>query len=453
MGSFAPDGDPTTPGILLDMQNAQPTIKGFRAMPSLQPLGAALPAAHNGSIFAYYSDGSTSLIAGTTAHLYRYVAGAPVEFAGGATFAVTTRWRFFQFGDDVIATAIGTAPYVARGVAGAFAPLAGTPPSNAITGCTVLGTAFLFEGSNWHASASGVDNDWVPNIQTLAATGTLYDIPGPIVGAVPFYGNVIAFKQNSAFLGSFVGPPNSWSWQLISAMTGTWNQESIITLSDQVIFIGSDDFYTTSGSVPVRIPNRCAEWFFNNVDKTAIADTYGFYDESDGTAHWHFVSTQAPYAGVADLFISYNLRAQRWGMGHLNTRGVPYPPTNAPQGVEIHFDLNNIPQQSSGPPGAMRLLTGYLGDADRLTQLSRWRPKYNLGNPSGPVYPTSQTLSAYSTPSLGQSPTLSPTLATLGMDGWINLRQTGRWHQVSLATVGDCEIEAFTFEARVAGIR
>jgi hypothetical protein len=453
LGSFSPDSSPTDPGILLDMQNAQPTIKGFRAMPSPVAFGAALPANHNGSIEAFYSTGASSLIAGTTTHLYRYISGVPVEAAGGHLFAVTTRWRFFQFGDHVIATAVGTVPYVAAGSSGVFAPLGGSPPSDATTGVTVLGTPFLFQGPNWNAGAAGVDNNWVPNIQTLANNGTLYDIPGAIIGAVPFYGNVIAFKQNSAFLGSFVGPPNSWSWQLISAMTGAWNQESIITLSDQVVFIGSDDFYTTSGSVPQRIPSRCSEWFFNNVSMPDIASTYGTYDESEGIAYWFFVSNNAPIAGTPDLFISYNLRAQRWGKGHINLRGVPYPPTNAPASALTYFDLNNVPQQLSGPKAAMSLLTGYMGDGDRFTTLYRWRGKYNLGNPSGPVYPLGQNLAAFRSNNLGRPPVPSPEPPALGHDGWFNMRSTARYHQVSLATTGDCEIASFRFEARVAGTR
>ena len=403
-GSFEPDSDPTKPGILLDMQNAQPTVKGFRAMPSPVAIGTALPAASNGSIEAFYSDGSSSLIAGTGSHLYRYVSGVPVQYDGGNVFAVQSRWRFFQFGDDVIATAIGTLPFVASGATGSFSFLGGSPPANAVTGCSVLGTAFLFVGQTWNASAAGVDNNWTPNVQNLAANGSFYDIPGPVVAAVPFYGNVIVFKQNSVWLMSFAGPPNSWATQLISDMTGTWNQECVIPLADQVIFIGSDDFYTTSGSVPTRIPNRCAEWFFNNVNQTFIGSTYGFYDESNGTAYWHFVSKAALYSAIPDLFISYNLRARRWGTGHLNVTGVPYSPVNSPIGAHTYFDINSVPQQLSGPKGPMFLTTGYMGDTDRLTKLLRWRPKFALGTPAGPGYPSAQNLAVFQVNQTGHVP-------------------------------------------------
>jgi hypothetical protein len=94
-----------------------------------------------------------------------------------------------------------------------------------------------------------------------------------------------------------------------------------------------------------------------------------------------------------------------------------------------------------------------MGSPDRLTQLTRWRPKYNLGNPQGPGLPSKQNLAAYHVDVLGHPPAPSPTLPVLGTDNWFNLRQFGRYHQVSLATVGDCEVASYSFESRVGGIR
>src|SRR5580698_4608055 len=76
IADFAPDLDPASPaqgqGILLDMDQCFPTLKGFQALNSAQPFVAgALPEVPIGSTVAYYSDGSTQEWAGTTDHLYR----------------------------------------------------------------------------------------------------------------------------------------------------------------------------------------------------------------------------------------------------------------------------------------------------------------------------------------------------------------------------------------------
>ncbi len=443
---FAPDQALDTPGIILDAFAAQPTIKGFAAMPSPTVFGSALPAAPQGATVAYYSTGMSSVIAGTATKLYRYVSGAPVETAGGQTFAPTTRWRFFQFGDDVIAVAGGVAPQVATGIGGVFAALAGTPPTGARTGTTNLGTAFLFKDAQWNVAAAGFDNNWVPNIQTLAATNTLYDYPGPILAAAPFYGTVIAFKQSAMWLGSFVGPPSSWSWNLISNDTGTWNQESLIILADGIAFLGNDDFYLTSGSVPTRIPNNLKEWFFANVNLTYIASTFGWYDPINSVLYWHFVSTKAPPGGVPDMYVSWNQRASRWSVGHLTTPCIPWPNTSPTIQQGLYFDLNNVLQQWSGVPGAMTLTSGFVGDNSRLSQLMRVRARYN-------VYPASQSVQAFHVNALGQPALPSSTTPALGADDWFNFRQYDRYHQVSLSTTGPCEVMGLAFEARPGGTR
>ena len=451
-GNFAPDGDPTAPGILLDAQGAMPTIKGFRAMASPVAFGAPLPQLPTGGIVAYYSSGVSSLIVGTASHLYRYIGGVPTQAdVGGAVGVPSGRWRFFQFGDDVIACAANQAPLVATGPTGTFGALTGSAPFGATVGCTAQGTALLFAGALWYSSAPSTDNNWTPSPQTLAATGQLYDYPGPVVAAVSFYNTVIAFKEVAIWLGQFIGPPDSWSWQLISDMTGTWCQESAVVLSDSVAFVGSDDFYETSGNVPQRIPNQCAEWFFQQANPAYLSNINGWYDEARSTLYWHFVSNAAPYTGVPDRFVSYNKRSRRWCTGYLNTPTIPAPPLfSAPNGAAIYFDINNVPQQLSGPAGPMRLTSGYLGDPDRLTQAFRWRPKYNFGQA---IYPTSQSLAAFHTNVLGVAPTPSPTVPQLGGDGWFNFRQNDRWHQMSLATQGDCEVISYSYEGRLAGIR
>jgi len=58
---FAPDKPHSTPGILLDAVNAQPTESGFRPMASGTVIGNALPFRPIGSMVAYYADESAAL--------------------------------------------------------------------------------------------------------------------------------------------------------------------------------------------------------------------------------------------------------------------------------------------------------------------------------------------------------------------------------------------------------
>lgn len=470
---FAPDLDPTSPGILTNITGAIPTVKGFRAMPGKVPYSLPLPAAVCGAIRAHYSNGAMQVFAGTPTHLYRIdpIVGTtlrtPDEFDTAQTFTIFTTptpadpaiirpmansgWRFFQFGDDVIAVARNNTPQVSSGTSTGitqFAPLGGitpgTVPWGATCGISCAGFAFLFSGQQWFCSAAGVDNVWTADIQTLAANGILYDVPGEITGAASFYRTVIVFKQHAVWLGSFVGAPNSWQFQLISNTTGTFSQECIVPLPDAVAFLGVDDFYITTGSVPIRIPNSLKEWFFATADPDLLAYTQGHYDQTDATIYWHAISRAAAGTLVPDFFVSYNVRAKRWGMGELNVACIAtclFAETQVQ-----HFDEHDVCFTMTGAPQPMSLTTGYYGIPSRLTQLFRVRAKWT-------TRPNLQTLHAFYTNTLGVPNIEAEPTPQLGLDDWFNLRQYARYHQLVLTTTGDAELSALAYEARTGGVR
>lgn len=458
---FSPDLDPTTPGIVLDSNNAVPTMKGFvaRNSPIAVGTGGILPATPTGAYIALFGNGTSWLYAYGGGHFYIWKAGTGWANAdGNVVYPATSRVRFTQFNDDVIATAQGFAvPLVAAGSAGIFAPLGGSPPANAPVVISVGGFVVFFAGPNWYSSAAGVDNNYVPNIQTLAATGTLYDVPGNVIAAASLYRSIIAFKEGATWVGTFSGTPFTWSFQLISGQVGTYGQECVVTLPDSVAFLGTDDFYITTGYTPQRIPNSVKEWFFANADPMQLQNVIGWYDTLHSVIYWHFVSTQTPVVGLLDRYVAYNVRVGRWSTGYVNTPFV-YPNTqDAPALVTgagngnggYFFDpTNNLmtwDSEQGAVPGTMYVRTGYLGDESNLSELLRFRAKWNVS----PTYDFGQ---AFHTNILGQTPIMD-TAVVKGNDDWLNCRQYDRWHQVQLNSVGPAEITAYAFQARVGGTR
>lgn len=457
IGSFAPDLDALTPGIVLGMTGAVPTTKGFKAIPTAVQLASALPGLCTGSTFANYSDGSSRIVAGTASHLYHVSGGGWVEIDTAQTFAATGRWRFAQFGDDLIAVANGVAPQVATGVAGQFAALGGSPPSSATTVVSVGSQVMMGKGQSWFVSAVGNDASWTPSLQTLAGTAPLTDFPGPITALAQVYRNVIAFKNAGMWLGTFVGAPSIWSFQPISDYVGTWGQENVIPLSDGVAFVGTDDFYICNGSAPAPIPNNIRRWFFDTVDITRMAEIFGWHDEQNAVLWWHFPDVNSP-SGVLNNYVTYNKRTQRWGQGLMSVSFVPYPMNSTVTNplIAAYLDTSNVLQQWSGPPGAMQILTHYVGEGATLTQLLRVRARmFSLGAspaiPAGPN-PLQLVCTPRHTPQIGAGEIMSQP-AILGADGWWNCRQTDRYHRVMLGIQGDVELSVIDWQLRAAGRR
>ena len=452
---FAPDKPITSPGIILDAHDYVPTIKGYKARNSPALYAAALGGTPLGAYVALYADGTTSVIVGTATHLYRLILGVwtPIDTTG--PFAATHPWNFAQFGDDVIAVNPDVAqPQVANGAAGTFANLGGTPPTNPTTVISVSGFAVMYKLNEWFNSSAGTDTGWTPNVQTQSGSGFLYDYPGNIVAASPFFRNQIVWKKQAMWLLSYVGGTQVWSSELISVGTGTWSQSCVVGLPEAVAFLGTDDFYISQGYAPSRIPNNLKEWFFDvsiyrdptTNEPTFLGNTQSWFDPVESVAYWHYVSASNANSNLPDQYVAWNTRNNRWSHGYLNTNLVV---NNTQPGITtgLYFDTANVLRTWTGTPGNCSILTGFQGDPDNLTQLQRVRGTYNQN-----FYPTSQNLIPLSAYILGQAPTVG-TPGTLGQDAWFNLRQTNRYHQVQLSTVGASEIQALAYEMRVSGVR
>lgn len=448
---YAPDLVTTTPGIILDAHSAIPTVKGYKTRLNAVVYAPALPNPPLGAYVALYADGTTSVIAGTATNLYRLTGGVWTSIGSGYT--ATYPWNFAQFADDVLATSSGQATIqVAHGPAGVFGLLDPTAPTNATTVISVAGFAAAYHANEWFNSSAGTDTTWTPDVQTQSGSGFLYDLPGNIVAAAPFFRNQILWKQQSTYQLTYIGGTQVWSSQILSPGTGTWGQGCVCLTPSSIAFLGTDDFYTCQGYAPTRIPNNFKEDFFRNIaqdaagNPTQLQRTTSWFDPLNGVVYWHYVSSITPYANTPDQYVGWNTRSGRWTHGYLNT---PLVVGNTQPAIQngLFFDISNRLMAWTGPPDSMYVLTGFQGDADVLTEIQKVRVSYNQG-----YLPDSQICIPMHCNRLGDPPIVEPS-AVLARDGWFNTRVTDRYHQMRISTEGEAEMMAIAFEARAAGVR
>lgn len=429
-------------------------------MLELLAIGDALPHKPLGAFYATYNNLSSKLFAAvdTGSGVAYYVLNTTTrawDAVTGPTVNPGQLVQFAGFGDDVLTVGGFTTVWIAAAASSNFVTIAGSPASIKVI-IAVNQQVLLFTGNQWISSAIGDDTNYVADVATLSATGRLYQTQGPIIAGARLYQNAVAFKNNSVFLGQQSGPPFSWSWEPISTKIGTFGQGCVIELPDQVVFLGTDDFYSTTGYAPQIIPNNVKQWFFRSVNDLYLANTIGWYDHNNQTVYWHYVSDTAPNPPICDAFVSYNTRAKRWCVGHLDVSAVAsidrHKQAVVTGGVgtlaaaeNVLFNGDYVPMSFEGDPAAMVIQTGWYGQPSRMLEVNKVYPKYNKA-------PTSEVLIPFHARVLGQPATQSPQ-AVLGEDGGHNLRQTDAYHQFILQTAGDCEIIGFTPEARDAGVR
>jgi len=141
-GAFLPDQLPVGADKLVTARNVLPAPNGYRAVPGFAAVSNTLPAAFLGGYSAIATDGTAYLLAGTTSTLSRLSGGTWSSLLTG--LSVSSRWRFAQFGDVVIAVN-GGATQVVDLIAGTASALSGAPTAIDVD---VIGPHVVYAQSN-----------------------------------------------------------------------------------------------------------------------------------------------------------------------------------------------------------------------------------------------------------------------------------------------------------------
>ena len=129
---FAPDAEPTTPGILTAVTNMIPWEQGMRGAPrGATPSGVpALAAECRGAAVVTKLDDTRRIFAGTTTTFYELSAGAWVDSGGVYTGGADARWSIAQFGNSTLASNYSDA--IQRSSGAGFTSIATAPKAKII---------------------------------------------------------------------------------------------------------------------------------------------------------------------------------------------------------------------------------------------------------------------------------------------------------------------------------
>jgi hypothetical protein len=367
---FAPDLDPTQPGVIVDCQFLLPTVKGMKA--AAQPIASTyvpLPAKTNGAATVVLLNGTTRAFAGMAVAIYEAVGGtwkdvtrgaAPgVEVAAGdpldahmgkpevSVAQATERdedgnvkavvpyrgtddntWRFSQLGNATLAVN-GADPIQQSITAGPFADIAGAPVAKCIDVAAgfvmVANTSDATYGERpdaWWCSALYNQANWVPDIGTQCATARLVDTPGANTACRALGSNFVIYKDASMFYGTYQNAPVIWAWNCVSNNVGAPSQEAVINIGTAHVFLGNDNFYFFDGTRPTPIGDEVKEWFFGQRLPSAMYRMRSMHDQRNSLVYWFFVSTNSTDGVTLDRGLVYNYRAKKWGRADYKLESV-----------------------------------------------------------------------------------------------------------------------------------
>ena len=489
---YAPDLDPTIPGVMTNCSAIVPSSRGFKGAPTPVSVGMpALSAACYGAALCRKTDDTTRFFAGTAANLYE---------AGNATWTprsgtisglgTTNRWRFAQFGDVSLAAA-KTEIVQALTTSTAFANATSTAPKGAIVE-TVNNFVFLFDVNDqgsifdssdrpdgWWCAAKGGHTSWTPSVTTESATGNLRSTPGKITAGRRFGHQVIAYKLRSMYIGTYVGAGPIWDFQLIPGEAGALSQESVVNVGTpddpKHIFMGFDNFYQFSGGRATPIGNVTPQGFMSPLRDTVFGEMntqYYYACQALHDARNALIYFFYPVASAitTDKCVAYNYRTNRWGRDDRTVEqvvefisaGVTYDDLGATyatyesfpdlpydsafftpgSALPAIFDTTHTVRSLTGPSTNSSITTGDYGDPQAFTDLVRVIPQFLSA-------PQSASMTSFYRDILSDG--LSTGQMVSMSRGRFDLLQSARWHRGRFDMVGDHEISGFTPQASPDG--
>lgn len=487
---YAPDLDGTLPGVMTNCSAVVPSTRGFKGAPS--PVSTTLPTLAGqcqGAASVQKRDDSSRIFAGTATNLYegassswtlRTPSGAGQTLNGLGT---SDRWRFAQFQDTTLCTAKTETPKFLT-TATTFAAVTTTAPkcaiietvNNFVMAFDVNDQGALFDSADrpdgWWCAGKGNYTQWTPSITTEAATGTLQSTPGKITAGRRFGYQVVAYKRNSMYVGTYVGQPVIWDFALVPGSAGALSQEAVVNIGTpeqpKHIFMGSDNFYAFDGGRPVAIGNPIRDTVFGELNMGFYYAAQVLHDQINRRVYFWYPTTNS---ALPDKCVVYNYLTDRWGrddrtieavMDYIAT-GMTYdalgssyatysdlPSTSydttffsASVPVPAVFDTTHMLKTLTGVSSMSSITTGDYGSDQNFTTLSRVRPKFISA-------PLSADLTHFYRNILSSSLTLDCVKSM--SSGRFDLLRSARWHRLSYSLVGDYEISGFSVDAIQDGL-
>lgn len=322
---YAPDLDPTTPGIITDCQNVIPSMKGMRS--AFSPQATTLPAlatrARGGAAIRKL-DETSRLIIGTQTKLWEAGASSytDVSRTTGGTYscAADQLWTFAQFGN--ITLAAQKADKIQASTAGNFATITSAPSAAIVE--TVGNFVFAFDTNEsaygdspdrWWCSAIGDHTDWTPAIATQSATGRLIAGQGKITAAKRFGERIVAFKRNAMYVGSYTGAPFVWDWQQVQGSVGCLGKTAAVEVGTaeepRLLFMGADNFYAFDGSRVEPIGGPLRELVFRTLALNYAQLCTTAHDRVQKLVYFFYPTGSSD--AVCDKCVVYHYATGRWG--------------------------------------------------------------------------------------------------------------------------------------------
>ncbi len=471
---WQPDADPTTPGVLTDVVNMLPTVRGYRSVrkeknDASAPLTGVTACARGAGV----AGGLDAMFAGAQQRLWLrplFPGTAWIDRSrGGVAYAGDVN-GFAQYGNITLAAVAGE-PLQQLDFAGSapFADVPGSPTFQMIETVVpnfVMGAGYTNKPNGVWWSALGNYLDWTPSTATQSGNIELSSGGSQITALKRLGSNVVVYKLRRIFIGEYVGSPGSiWRFREIPGEVGAVHKRAVVNVGYAHFFRGEDDFYMFDGTRPISIGGPVRDYVNNfirtNVSQSgeiSIGDWHAAWDTNNECVWFFLRRGNTTLSASARVAFIYNVRTQQWGKMNVNASQIfdrigdafpAGPPQNVYEDILGFTPVGQmIAYQSEFGVGHedSSLITGWIGDEVNMLHVNRVLPRM-----VGLVGPISViTCDFMSRKNWIDVPTTDGLPVPL-VNGSFDRTSARQWHKFRIAAQYGMEIQGLTLQFTEAG--
>ena len=322
-GQWLPDQPVTANKGIVQAKNCIASADGYRSFNGLSPYSGVATNKILGAFASKDFDDNNAIYAGDSGKLYKFNSTdsslTDISKAGGYSTGTGNKWRFTQFGENVIATNYNdNIQTIVSNASGLFSDLSADAPKAkyiaTIRDFVMVGNTYDAVDGNvsnrvrW--SALGNDTSWAVSATTLSDFQDLYGY-GKVQGIVGGeYGTILC--ERGIFRCTFVGSPLVWQFDAVETQRGCAVDGSVTAIGNAVFYLSDDGFYMFDGNSSKNIgAERVNRWFLEQFNIAYKEDLTCASDPQNQIVMWSFTSNDST-TNTPDKILVYNYAVDKW---------------------------------------------------------------------------------------------------------------------------------------------
>ena len=156
--------------------------------------------------------------------------------------------------------------------------------------------------------------EWEPKTTNTAGSVRL-SAGSEIIGGIRARQETLVWTDSALYNISFVGPPLTFSVNLINQGVGLISPNGCINSPSGVFWMSDDGFYAYTGSVK-RLSCSVLSYVLDNLDMSQRFKVFGLLNKEFNEVWWFYPSTQDS-TGEISRYVIYNYLEDSWSIGQL----------------------------------------------------------------------------------------------------------------------------------------